>query len=94
MSYKLIFSDKAVFEMEDAFEYYEQKSVGLGKKFLNVLQHYFDKIELSTQHFSAKRSYIREAFIRKFPFVIVYEIHGDSIVVYSVFHTSRNPKSK
>jgi hypothetical protein len=34
MKYKLIFRDKAVFEMEDAYEYYESKSKDLGKKLL------------------------------------------------------------
>jgi hypothetical protein len=30
----------------------------------------------------------------KFPFVIIYEIIGTEIIIYSVFHTSRNPERK
>ncbi|WP_353955879.1 hypothetical protein [Flavobacterium panacis] len=30
----------------------------------------------------------------KFPFVIIYEIIGTEIIIYSVFHTSRNPENK
>ena|SRR5437762_13953698 len=35
-----------------------------------------------------------ETNIKKFPYVIVYEIFSDSIVIYEVFHTSQNPKKK
>ena len=94
MKYKLIFRDKAVFEMEDAYEYYESKSKDLGNKFLLVLQKYFDKIEQNPKHFSCRFNNIREAYIIKFPFVILFEIHDEEIIIYSIFHTSRNPEEK
>lgn len=94
MKYELIFRDKAIFEMEDAFDYYEFKSKGLGKKFFDHIQNYFERIETAPKHFPQKYGTIREAFIQKFPFVILYEIHENVVVVYSVFHTSRAPKNK
>ena len=81
MKYKLIFRDKAVFEMEDAYEYYESKSKDLGNKFLLVLQKYFDKIEQNPKHFSCRFNEIREAYIVKFPFVILFEIHHEKIII-------------
>jgi hypothetical protein len=30
----------------------------------------------------------------KFPFVIIYEIIETEIIIYSVFHTSRDPEKK
>ena len=46
MKYKLIFRDKAVFEMEDAYEYYESKSKDLGKEISPCsAKIFFDKIE-------------------------------------------------
>ncbi|KMQ71614.1 type II toxin-antitoxin system RelE/ParE family toxin [Chryseobacterium koreense] len=94
MEYQLIFRDKAVFEIEDAYEFYEMKSKGLGKKFIETVKEYLDKIEENPAHFQKKLGEVREAYIKKFPFVIVYEIHEFRIVIYSVFHTSRNPKNK
>ena len=29
--------------------------------------------------------------MKKFPYVIIYEVFDTEVVIYSVFHTSRNP---
>ncbi|MBI2966516.1 MAG: hypothetical protein HYY40_01715 [Bacteroidetes bacterium] len=36
----------------------------------------------------------REALLKRFPYLIVYEIVKDKTVIHSFFHTSRNPKKK
>ena len=94
MIYNLIIRDKAIFEIEDAFEFYESKTKGLGSRFLKIVHLYLYKIRKNPGHFPVKKDKIREAYICKFPFIILYEIFNNTIVVYAVFHTSRDPQKK
>jgi len=34
----------------------------------------------------------RRALVRRFPYAIFYEYTGGKVFIYSIFHTSRNPK--
>lgn len=80
--------------MQKSYDYYESKSLGLGERFLLTVEEYFEIIKNNPKQFQVKREEIREAYLQKFPFIIVYQIIKDTIIVYSVFHTSRNPSTK
>jgi len=44
--------------------------------------------------FPARRKDYRECFMGIFPFVIIYRIVNNKIIIHKVFHTSQNPKKK
>jgi plasmid stabilization system protein ParE len=94
MKYELIIKEEASLEIIESYLFYESKSIGLGERFLNNLDLYFDRIQNYPDHYQIKRKPYREAFIKKFPFVIVYEISESEVIVYAVFHSSRNPEEK
>lgn len=80
--------------MQLAYEYYEGNKTGLGKRFLNVLDYYFDRIQKYPEHYQIKTKPYREAVIKDFPFVLIYEIEETRVIVYAVFNTWKNPKTK
>jgi plasmid stabilization system protein ParE len=94
MKYELIIKEEASLEIIESYLFYESKSIGLGERFLNNIDLYFDRIQNSPEHYQIKRKPYREAFIKKFPFVIVYEVLESEVIVYAVFHSSRNPEEK
>ena len=94
MTYSLVIKAEANLEIVDAYLYYEEQQKGLGERFLKQLDKYFSKILEAPKHYAIKRQPFREAFIRKFPFLVIYEIEETIIVVYSVFNTSKNPARK
>lgn len=49
---------------------------------------------LQPLQFPMKRVPYREAVVTKFPFLIIFELLENSIIVYSVFNTWRNPEKK
>ncbi len=96
MTYELVVRDRAVAEMQEAYEWYENQIAGLGDKFLSVLTKYKNCIQLHPfQHKITYRNY-REIFLQQFPYLLVYFIDEQkkTIVIVSVFHCSRNPKTK
>lgn len=74
MTYILELKEYAKVEIIEAYFYYEEKRTGLGEEFLEHLDTYFERIVANPKHFPQKRKPYREAFIKRFPFLIIYEI--------------------
>lgn len=94
MKYTLEVKEEANREIIEAYLYYEEKRAGLGEEFLEHLDTYFERITTNPKHFPQKRKPYREAFIKRFPFLVIYEIKKDKVIVYSVFNTWQNPEKK
>lgn len=80
-------------EINNAYLWYEEQSTGLGDKFLKSLDRAFSAIQKSPngyEQFDRHRQYV----MKKFPFIILYEVTKDTLYVDAVFHTSRNPDEK
>lgn len=95
MVFKLKISALAEKEINESIEFYENRSRDLGKQFFTYLKFYLKVLKANPELFKIKREPgYRELTLIKFPFVIIYEIIGDEVIIHSVFHTSRNPSKK
>jgi len=94
MLYKVVLQLGAQDDIDDAFNWYEDQQTGLGELFLKELTQFYKKLELNPEIFSKAAKHYRQAILNRFPFVIIYEITKTEVHIYSVFHTSRNPKEK
>lgn len=95
MVFKITISKLASLEITESIDFYESRKKGLGKQFLNSLKVGLTILKSNPELFSIKRKSIyREMTLNKFPFIVIYEIIGNEVIVYSVFHTSRNPDKK
>jgi len=94
MKYNLIFRERAIKEIQESFDYYEEEKIGLGDRFKSQLKKEIDYILVNPKHFKVVRKSFRQAVVNLFPFLIIYKISKENIVIYSIFHTSRNPKEK
>lgn len=92
----LQFLERAQLEIEESSEWYEKQSPGLGSRFIDAVEEKMKFIIQSPELFPIKRGSYREAPLTKFPFSIVFKFRKqeNSIVIFSVFHNSRNPKHK
>ena len=93
-SFKIIISEKADKEFSDALKYYENERKGLGAEFEKEINAIVSLLSEKPLLFPRKYKRYREAIVNKFPFFVVYEITISHVIVYSFFHTSRNPKKK
>ena len=94
MKYFLSVKQEADKEAVESFVWYEKQREGLGKEFLVQVEKCLNAISSSPLHYQKIYKQYRHIPVRRFPFVIIFEIEGNSVVVYSVFHTSRNPNKK
>ena len=92
--YKLIILEPALCELEDACDYYNSKMFGLGFEFEEEISTLLKLIKSNPLLFPIKFLNIHEAVVKRFPFVINYEIIEKQIVVSSIFHVKQNPVKK
>lgn len=91
MTYSLVISDEASFDIIDSFNWYEAISESIAGKFEKEIESHLLLIRSNPNHFQLKYKSVRILFLKKFPFGIHYVIDNDFIKVIAVFHTSRNP---
>ncbi|RLD23832.1 MAG: type II toxin-antitoxin system RelE/ParE family toxin [Bacteroidetes bacterium] len=94
MVYKLNLKTEAKTDIIDGFYWYERKSEGLGSRFVHAVEETLNHINKYPLHFQVKYNNFRQGIIEKFPFVIIYRIFDDEIIVFAVFPTKVNPKKK
>lgn len=90
--YTLSIKGRAIKMVLEAYEWYEEQKRGLGEEFLAELDTFYKKIVASPTHYSKIKKNYRKVALDRFPYIIVYELFPDEIVVFAVFHTSRSPK--
>lgn len=93
-SNKLIILELAVSELEEACLYYNNQVTGLGFAFEEEVFTLLELIKENPLLFPIKFAHIYEALVRRFPFVINYEVSGKNIIVSAIFHVKKNPGKK
>jgi ParE toxin of type II toxin-antitoxin system, parDE len=90
--YALIIKPAALLMVKESYEWYELQKKGLGDEFLSELDSLYNKIEKHPEHYGKVEADFRQAVLKRFPFVVVFEIFNTEVVVFAVFHTKRNRK--
>jgi plasmid stabilization system protein ParE len=92
--YQLIIKPLAGEMAQEAYDWYNEQQPGLGEVFLEELAKGLDKLESWPEVYSKIRKDYRQLVLHRFPYVIVFKIIKTDVIVYAVFHTSRNPSKK
>ncbi|MBK9015865.1 MAG: type II toxin-antitoxin system RelE/ParE family toxin [Saprospiraceae bacterium] len=92
MSYTLIFHQLALEEIQDAHDWYEQQRTGLGLEFMDAIDEVVQRILSIPKSHPVVYQQRRKALPARFPYLIIFELHGDVIVVVAIIHASRNPQ--
>jgi toxin ParE1/3/4 len=92
MANRLIVSDRALREMGEAYEWYEEQVAGLGNEFLEALDVQFEVIAQSPHIYAETQRGVRRALLARFPYGIFYALKGDIVSILGVIHTARSPR--
>ena len=94
MPYKIEIRPLAVIEIIEAYDWYEEQRNGLGNDFLDELESFYSILNANPNTYSYFEKPVREGKIKRFPYVVIYEVVEKSIIIYSVFMSRQNPKKK
>lgn len=91
MSLPIVFRRLARAEFDDAADWYEQRRAGLGATFTAAVQRVLDQIAAQPAFYPQVHQDVREALVPGYPYCVYYREEPTQVVVFSVFHTSRDP---
>lgn len=81
----------AEIDLEHAKDWYEIQKENLGDEFLVAISETLLHIKKDPNHFSQTKKNTFKAVVKRFPFSIYFTIINEQIIVFAVFHHSRNP---
>jgi hypothetical protein len=88
-----VLQTEAIIDIQEAFEWYEDQQAGLGFDLIDEIENGYMKITRHPLHYSAINIRFRKLKINRFPYLIIYEIEGDTIIINSFRHTRREPRN-
>ena len=98
MGFQVLIKQEAHEDALAAYNYYEEKQAGLGERFLESLLNRYRQLSENpmANGFIAEDplGVLRDVRLKRFPYVVVYEIIDQKVIVYSVHNTYRNPQNK
>ena len=92
MSREFIVRPQAEAELDEAAAWYAERSRGLGAEFVRVVDAAFAAIKRNPLQFPVVHRQVRRAVIRRFPYAVLFTESDEELVVFSVFHSRRDPK--
>jgi plasmid stabilization system protein ParE len=92
MAAKLILAPEAEQDLSQAYSWYESQRIGLGEEFLTSVDACIQSICRTPEMHQTVHENYRRGLVRRFPYAVFYEYENDTVTVYCIFHTSRDPK--
>jgi plasmid stabilization system protein ParE len=93
VSLSIVLRPAAQEEFDEAIDWYEQQSAGLGLEFLNRIEEALDRISVTPEAYPTIFQEMRRIVVRQFPYLVFYRVEPEQIVVLAIFHSKREPKT-
>ena len=90
---EVIFRPAAEQELREAHDWYEARESGLGTEFVRSVDACVQMIRRQSEIFPVIYKRVRRGVLRRFPYSVLYFSLADRIIIVSIFHSSRDPKS-
>jgi plasmid stabilization system protein ParE len=91
MSYRLIVDAGAEDDIDVAYRWYEERSRGLGTRFLDELESCFERVILNPVSYPEVEAGIRRALPHAFPYLVFYTVEGEALHVLAIIHAAQDP---
>ncbi len=88
---KVIFAPPVLLELSDAVAFYEMQHSGLGVRFKYEVRSAIGRIIEFPEAGPTAKGDVRKAFVRAFPYKVLYAHEGDRIVILAIAHQHRQP---
>jgi hypothetical protein len=86
------FLSPAQAELVEAIDYYNSKKAGLGSEFAEEVQRTIHRISQSPEAWAPLSKRTRRCRTQRFPYGVIYQLRGNSILVVAIMHMHRDPQ--
>ncbi len=91
MEFKLEITDAAKLDIVDGVYYYQKKSEPLAERFYFELTYSMEAIKKNPTYFSYYNEPFRRLVLKHFPYLIIYKIYNDVVIISGVVFAKQNP---
>ncbi|MPZ12853.1 MAG: type II toxin-antitoxin system RelE/ParE family toxin [Chloroflexi bacterium] len=91
MAADLIVAPEVEQDLVEAYAWYEDRRIGLGEEFLSCIDACIEAIRRTPKLHTPIHENYRRGLVRRFPYLVFYEYVEGTVIVYGVFHASRDP---
>lgn len=88
----VIFEPNAQAELAEARSWYRLQRDGLDRQLIQRVDETLQRIVDAPYSYPIAHQKLRRAAVKQFPFIILYEADDDTVRVFAVYHTRRNPE--
>jgi toxin ParE1/3/4 len=88
---QLIILSEAEKELQDTIDYYNDQLLGLGDQFYYEILKAFDQILSFPLGWTKATEKTRKFILKRFPYLVLYVVHEQEIVVNAIAHQHRHP---
>ena len=92
MTWKLVVRPRARLQIAEAFDWYNSQAEGLADDFLRDVERSLEVIWHNPYQYQVLRGDLRRATLRRFPYMIVYAVVDDEVIVLRCVHGRRDPR--
>lgn len=82
---------EADIELHKALEWYSKQKLGLDTEFMRCIDEAISRIQRNPEISPIALRNARKVLVKRFPYVIYYEVGNDEIMILAVFHAKRDP---
>lgn len=91
---RILYRLEAESDIEAAFDWYESRESGLGEKFRAEIEAAQTQIARSPLAFRAVLGNVRRCVLRRFPYLLLFVVEGEDIVILGCFHVRTSSGTK
>jgi plasmid stabilization system protein ParE len=92
MAIEFIIKENASMDVIEIVDWYDIKQLGLGDRFYKDLLNEFEKIKQNPKLYSFYNKDFKRAILKHFPYLIIFKVTENEIVIYSIIYGGRNPR--
>lgn len=93
MNLPVVLTAEAEADLDEAAQWYEQRSVGLGSALVARVRDALRRIGDNPELYPEVHPGVRRIAVRRFPYGVFYRRRGDRVEGIAVFHDRRDPSA-
>ena len=77
-------------DVREAADWYDRRSPGLGERFVDAVREAVDRVIEDPESFAPSSAGICYVTTERFPYVVLFDIVEESLIILGVLHTARS----
>jgi toxin ParE1/3/4 len=91
MKYSVEYDDEVETDLQETMDWYANQKEGLDKEFVETVKSAIAQLAENPFVYRPRNQKLRFKHLDRFPYVIVFKMIRETIMVYAVIHDKRNP---